>query len=136
MKLTTAATLAFSAALMIGCGGGGGGDAAAGPDPARGKKLYDRAVLGANSAEGCASCHKYDESGGAADKAPYTKGTAARAATRVPGMSAEEYIRESILSPDAYVVDGYEPGSMYSGWDTDIPEQDLNDIVAYLLTEL
>ena len=40
MRLTTAATLAFSAALMIGCGGGGG-DAAAGPDPARGKKLYE-----------------------------------------------------------------------------------------------
>ena len=114
----------------------GGSSAPAGPgDAARGKALYDQKTLGTKSAEGCVSCHVYDESGGKAEKAPYTKGTATRAASRVPGMSAEDYIRESILTPDAYVVEGFNKGDMYQTWSKELSPQQINDLIAYLLTE-
>lgn len=104
-------------------------------DPEKGKKLYNSATLGANSAEGCVSCHNYDESQGLNDKAPYTAGTATRAETRVPGLTAAEYIRESFINPNAYVVENYNNGDMYQDWAKDLNEQQMADLVAYLLTE-
>jgi len=100
-----------------------------------GKKLYESKTLGSNSAEGCVSCHNYDESKGKNDKAPYTAGTATRAATRVAGMTAEEYIHESIINPNAYVVENYKEGDMYQKWKAELSEQQIADLVAYLLTE-
>jgi len=122
------------AVALVGCGSSGGG--AAGPgDAARGKALYNKSTLGTKSAEGCVSCHKYDEKEGKAEKAPYTKGTATRAATRVPGMSAEDYIKESTTKPDAYIVEGFNKGDMYAKWSTELSAQEIADLVAYLLTE-
>ncbi len=121
-------------ALITACGGGGSEGPAVG-DAARGKKLYNQSTLGTRSAPGCATCHKYDASEGPEDAAPYTAGTATRAATRVPGMSAEEYIRESIVNPDAYVVEGWQAGDMYQTWAEELTEQQIADLVAYLLTE-
>ena len=117
-----------------GCGGGGTGGPIVG-DAARGKALYNQATLGKKSAEGCVSCHKYDESKGDQKKAPFTKGTYARAGTRVPGMSADEYLKESILTPDAFVVESYKKGDMYQKWAQDLSEQEIADLIAYLQTE-
>ena len=100
-----------------------------------GKKLYNSATLGKNSAEGCVSCHNYDESKGLDDKAPYTAGTGTRAESRVPGMTAEEYIHESLFTPNAYVVEGYKEGDMYQKWQEDLSEQQIADLIAYLLSE-
>jgi cytochrome c553 len=100
-----------------------------------GKKLYESKTLGINSAEGCVSCHNYDESKGKNDKAPYTAGTGTRAETRVAGMTAEEYIHESIITPNAYVVETYKEGDMYQKWKAELSEQQIADLVAYLLTE-
>ena len=100
-----------------------------------GKKLYESKTLGSNSAEGCVSCHNYYESKGKNDKAPYTAGTATRAETRVAGMTAEEYIHESIINPNAYVVENYKEGDMYQKWKAELSEQQIADLVAYLLTE-
>ena len=133
-KLILAIALITVVALLLSACGGGGG--AAGPGAAaRGKTLYNRSTLGTKSAEGCVSCHKYDEKEGKAEKAPYTKETAKRAASRVPGMNAEEYIKESILKPDAYIVEGFNKGDMYAKWTTELSAQEINDLIAYLLTE-
>lgn len=118
--------------VLTACGGGGGpvvGDAA------RGESLYKQSTIGTKSAAGCVSCHNQDESAGLADKAPYTAGTGTRAATRVPGMSAEEYIKESILTPNAYVVEGFKEGDMYQTFKDELSEQQIADLVAYLLTQ-
>ncbi len=132
ITLLVLASLVLTIALAA-CGGSSG---PAGPgDVARGKALYNQKTLGTKSAEGCVSCHNYDESQGKAEKAPYTKGTATRAATRVPGVDAEAYIRESIIKPDAYVVEGFNKGDMYQKWGTELSQQEINDLVAYLLTE-
>lgn len=133
-KLILAITLLSIVALVLSACGGSGG--AAGPgDAARGKQLYNKSTLGKKSTEGCVTCHKYDEKEGKAEKAPYTKGTGARAATRVPGMSAEDYIKESFLKPDAYVVEDFNKGDMYQKWSEDLSPQEIADLIAYLLTE-
>jgi cytochrome c553 len=134
-KLILTMTLMIVVALVIaGCGGSGGG--AAGPgDVARGKALYNKSTIGTKSAEGCVACHKYDEKEGKAEKAPYTKETAKRAGTRVPGMSAEEYIKESLLSPDKYIVEGFNKGDMYQKFGAELSAQEIADLIAYLLTE-
>ncbi len=120
--------------LLAACGGGKSDGPVVG-NAENGKKLYDAATLGTNSAAGCASCHNFDAAAGKDDKAPYTQGTATRAETRVPGMSAEEYIKESILNPNAYVVENYKEGDMYQTWNKELSEQQIADLVAYLLTE-
>lgn len=125
--------MVIAALVLAACGGGGG--ASSGPNPEHGKQLYNAKTLGSKSAEGCVSCHNYDASQGDESKAPFTKGTATRAATRVPGLSAEQYIRESIENPDAYVVEGHKAGDMYQNWAKDLSKQDIDDLVAYLLTE-
>jgi cytochrome c553 len=122
-----------AALVLTACGSSGG--TSSGPNPERGKQLYNSKTLGSKSAEGCVTCHNYDETQGDDSKAPFTKGTATRAASRVPGLSAEEYIRESIQTPDAYVVENYNAGDMYQEWAKDLSKQDFDDLVAYLLTE-
>ncbi|MCB9136646.1 MAG: cytochrome c, partial [Anaerolineales bacterium] len=55
------------------------------------------------------------------------------AAMRVSDYSAERYIRESIVSPDAYVVEGYTPGIMPQNFAQTMTAQDLADVLAFLL---
>jgi cytochrome c553 len=119
--------------VLTACGGGGDGPVVG--DAARGEKLYSQATIGTKSAEGCTSCHDYNEAEGTEENAPFTAGTATRAATRVAGMSAEEYIRESILTPNAYVVEGFQEGDMYQTFGEELSEQEIADLIAYLLTE-
>jgi mono/diheme cytochrome c family protein len=93
-------------------------------DPvSRGRQLY-RSI-------GCANCHEPNLFG--QRMAPPLDHIGTDAATRVPGMSAEEYIRQSILDPGAYVVPGYQD-SMPRGLGRDLPPTDLDALVAYLLS--
>ncbi len=50
------------------------------------------------------------------------------------GKSAEEFLRESILNPDAVVTEGFTPGVMYQNYGNDLTEQEIDDLVAFLLT--
>lgn len=52
----------------------------------------------------CAACHSTTDQ---AQVGPGLGGVAERAATRVDGFSADEYLRQSIREPGAYVVDGF-----------------------------
>ena len=49
-------------------------------------------------------------------------------------MTADEYLRQSILDPDAYVVDGFPSGQMLDIYDERLTEADIDALVAYLLT--
>ena len=89
---------------------------------ARGAQLFNAA--------GCDGCHVAPGSGNA-DTGPNLAGIATTAQSRVPGYSAEEYIRESFLVPNAFVVDGYEPGVGCGGT---LTYEQLDDLVGYLLT--
>jgi cytochrome c2 len=86
----------------------------------------------------CHDCHSLD----GADRlnvvgvplAPSLQGISGRAQQRVPGMSAEAYIRKSIVDPQSYVAEGYE-GKMGSIWSMLLKDDDIDDLVAFLLTQ-
>jgi mono/diheme cytochrome c family protein len=54
---------------------------------------------------GCFTCHGLGQPG---TRAPDLQGVGARAASRKPGYTAEQYLHESLIDPCAYVVQGYQ----------------------------
>jgi mono/diheme cytochrome c family protein len=54
----------------------------------------------------CEICHRIGQKG---TRAPDLGGIGARAAKTKPGMTAKAYIIESLIQPQAYVVEGYPP---------------------------
>ncbi len=91
-------------------------------DPARGATAVEK--------YGCVNCHRAAPE---AHIAPSWVGVAERAATRRPPLPAAAYIYELITNPAAYVVAGY-ADVMPKNFAQVIPDQDLGDIIAYLLT--
>lgn len=56
----------------------------------------------------CAQCHSVAAlKNTKATLGPRLDGIGQRAAERVEGVSAREYVRQSILDPEAFVVEGY-----------------------------
>jgi cytochrome c1 len=71
---------------------------------------------------------------------PSMAGIAVKAADAIqrPGykgtaMNAAEYLHEAIANPDAYVAEGFTAGVMPKNY-ADLTSQELDDLVAYLLT--
>jgi mono/diheme cytochrome c family protein len=120
-------------ALLAACGGGGGapagGAAPAGGDAGAGQALFAQTVIG--SQPGCATCHSLN----AGEKlvGPSLAGVGTRAASTVSGQSAEQYLRTSIVNPHEHVVTGFADGIMLEYKDG-LSEQQVNDLLAYLLT--
>ncbi|MBZ0277164.1 MAG: cytochrome c [Anaerolineae bacterium] len=79
----------------------------------------------------CATCHALQSD--VVIVGPSLAGIASRAGTRVPGMSAEEYLRNSILNPSDYVVDGFQD-VMVKNFGTQLSADQINDIIAFLMT--
>ncbi len=89
---------------------------------------------------GCIACHATEEGPNATDIGPVWKGLMERSAQIIESDSytgeattVEEYIRESILKPEVYVVDGYLQ-IMPNTYQHSISEDDLNEIINYLQT--
>jgi cytochrome c oxidase subunit 2 len=57
--------------------------------------------------KGCNGCHSRDGEPGEAAVGPDLTDLAARAGSRIPGLEAEEYVRQSLLEPQAFLVEGY-----------------------------
>jgi cytochrome c553 len=116
--------------LLAACGAGG---AAAG-DPANGKQLFDGAVaMAGERAPACATCHAI-EPGMDTGSGQSLSNIGNRAGVAVPGQSAEEYLRTAITNPDAYLAGGYQEGIMYRDYAQSLTAQQVNDLVAYMLT--
>jgi cytochrome c2 len=130
-----AAVLAV-ALILAGCAASSGadaGDASAAETSAVGDAEAGRSVYetGGSSLIPCASCHTLD---GTALIGPSLQGIAGVAGTRVPGQSAVEYLRASIVRPSAYVVEGYDDLMTKTYGDT-LSEQEINDLIAFMLTQ-
>ena len=94
--------------------GEGGGDALV----AAGQELF---------AQACAGCHGAQDGAG-----PALTGMADRAETRVEGMSAEDYLHESIVAPSAHVVEGY-ADIMPKNYGDDYSDEQIDSLVAYIM---
>ncbi len=105
---------------LIRCGGSSG-------DSAKGREIYE---TGGAAEVPCKTCHTLD---GTELVGPSFKGVATRAATRIPGMSAQDYIRQSIKQPSAYIVDGFKD-QMPPIFGQTLSDGDINDLIALLMT--
>ncbi|HSM55905.1 MAG TPA: cytochrome c [Candidatus Sulfomarinibacteraceae bacterium] len=134
--------LALVLLLMAACGGDDiNGDADTGSevvgDAQNGQALYMMTTIEDTGAPGCITCHSVEPTDDPLQPAPVGPshyGLADRAGGYVEGMSAEAYLRESIVEPDAHIVEGFQPGLMYQNYEENLTEEHINDLVAYLLT--
>lgn len=100
------------------------------PDPIAGESIYYETAAGVNA--GCRICHSLEK-----DEViigPSFYGIADRAGSRVSGMTAEEYLHESIVNPNAYVVTGFPKGQMIQNFGKILTEEQINDLMAFLMT--
>lgn len=93
-------------------------------DVAHGEELF-------TTGQPCHTCHVDQPLG---PPMPGEPPIATRAATRKPGYSAEAYLYESITDPNAYVVSGFQPDVMPQTFKDTLSDQDLADLIAYILT--
>ncbi|MBP1468888.1 cytochrome c [Candidatus Chloroploca sp. M-50] len=83
----------------------------------------------------CNICHNIAP-GSSTLVGPSLSGIGATAASRQPHLSAAQYLRVSIINPNAYLVDGFAAGTMpavYQQQQGLTPAQ-IEDLVAYMLT--
>jgi hypothetical protein len=83
---------------------------------------------------GCGACHALTDAGTTGVSGPVMDGLGELAASRIEGLSAEDYIRQSIFEPGAYIVEGFQP-IMPANYGTSLSEEDLNILVEYLLAQ-
>lgn len=107
-------------------------------DPTAGEALF---INGNGISAPCTSCHSVDSD--TIILGPSLQGIASQAGERVEGQSAEDYLRTSIVDPNDFLVPDtgtsvFAPGGnslmatqMYADL---LSEQEVDDLVAYLLT--
>ena len=127
---------ALSVAITLAaCGGGSTIDPLEIGDPERGREIFE--TSGGLVGTGCIICHSLD---GSVQKplsyaAPSLQGISERAGDRVPELSAVEYLRESIVDPDEYLVEGFRANVMPKGLGFNMSEEDIDAVIAFLLTQ-
>lgn len=109
---TSEATTASSAAALKG-------------DPTKGPALL--------ASKTCGTCHTVKGVTGAVGTiGPSLDGIATTAATRVAGLDAEAYLRQSIEQPQAFVVPKFQP--VMPALRPNLSDQEYADLIAYLMT--
>lgn len=92
-------------------------------DPVSGEALY--------TAKGCMACHSLD---GSSLVGPSYVGLGDRAGTTIEGLSAEEYVYQSIIKPCDFVVDGF-TCVMPQNYEEQLTPQEIVDLMAYALEQ-
>ena len=110
--------LLIVAVALAACGGGGESDGPA----AAGEELFAKTVIGTQA--GCITCHSLDE--GVTVVGPSMAGVGSRL--------SEAELRESILDPNAVLVDGFPADTMPPVWEDELSDEQVDQLVAYLLT--
>ncbi|MGH2544229.1 MAG: c-type cytochrome [Ardenticatenaceae bacterium] len=98
-------------------------------------ELSGAAAHGAELFQGkgrCATCHALSPN--TVIVGPSLAGIATRAESRVEGLSARDYLEESIISPDAYKAPGFEEQQMPTTLARELTVEEVEALVAYLLT--
>lgn len=81
--------------------------------------------------KGCTSCHSIQGEVAGGEIGPNLLGLSARAGERVEVLEAEDYIRQSVLDPQAFIVEGFSPIMPTLPLDT----EELDALVEFLLSE-
>ena len=86
----------------------------------------------ASRAAGCDVCHSVQP--GVDKVGPSLFGVASVAGDRVAGLDAAGYLRQSILLPDQYIVEGWPAGQMLPIYRDRLSDRDLEALIEYLLS--
>ncbi len=97
--------------------------------PDQGASLFYASQIG--DAPGCATCHSITP--GEIIVGPSLADIASRASSPIPGLATEEYIRQSILEPNAYIAEGFSPNVMYAKFSETLTQEQVQDLIAYLM---
>ena len=105
-----------------------------------GAQPADPAVTLFTTTYGCAGCHTLGAANANGQVGPDLDGIGTRAGTRVPGLAAADYIRQSILDPNAFIAPQCPTGACPSGvmpqdFETRMPPEDLDTLVMFLLKQ-
>jgi nitric oxide reductase subunit C len=65
---------------------------------------------------------------------PNLDGIGSRAADSVAGLSAEEYLRQSIIDPNFSMVDDFAEGIMPQTFGDSLSEDQIDSLIAFMLT--
>ncbi|NQW15956.1 MAG: c-type cytochrome [Chloroflexi bacterium] len=95
-------------------------------DNSAGDSVNGEALFQSNA---CSGCHS---TGDNRVVGPGLKGVFARAGDQVAGLSADEYLMNSIVDPASFIVDGF-PNAMPTIFGS-LAESDRKDLIAYLKT--
>lgn len=95
-------------------------------DPEKGSKVF--------LSKTCNACHTISSLPGAVGTiGPKLDGLASRAGERKPGMDAVAYITESIETPSAFIVPGFQ-NMMTPGLRNNMTDEEFQDLLAFLMT--
>jgi glucose/arabinose dehydrogenase len=87
---------------------------------------------GVEGAPACITCHVLEAGKTAAGPSLLNLGEIA--GTRVSGLSAEEYVRQSILHPNDFIVPGYSAGFMFQNYAAFLSDERVDALAAYVLS--
>lgn len=94
----------------------------------------DMVQVGRQIAEGkglCTTCHTIGKSG--ALRFPDLAGVGNRAKTRIPGVSDVDYLAQAMYEPNAYIVEGFNPGMpTINQPPIGLSDQEILCVIAYL----
>jgi cytochrome c oxidase subunit II len=113
------------AKLSGGAAAPGGAPAGGGAAAVDGKQVF--------ADNGCGGCHQLTDAGTSATVGPSLDNLVADAKKYGKGRSPKDYVRESIVDPNAFVVPGFPRGTMPQTFGKDLSPQEIDALVKYLL---
>jgi mono/diheme cytochrome c family protein len=128
MRTSLVVLLLVLTLALFGLAACGGTAATSTPSGGAGDAVAGEATFKAN----CAGCHAVEA--GVTLTGPSLAGIGTAAGTMVSGMSAEQFLRQSIVDPNAQVTSGFSAGVMPGNFGTRLDSRQIDDLVAYLLT--
>jgi len=85
---------------------------------------------------GCVACHELDSANATGQVGPSLNGIGNRAENQQPGVSARDYIRQSILMPNGYIVGGFAENIMPRDFGQRMTPPEIRALVSFLLEEI
>jgi cytochrome c551/c552 len=105
----------------------------------RGQVLFQQTLIGTQNGAGCTTCHALAP--GVVLVGPSLAGIGERAQRittqadyQGQATTAAAYLREAIINPNVYVVTGFQPNVMRATYAAELTAQEVEDLVAFLLT--
>ncbi len=86
------------------------------------------------TAAGCGSCHVLSAAGTQGTIGPSLDELPEMAKSAVPSLSPEEYVEQSIVEPDEFVVDGFSAGTMPGSYGEQLSPEQVKELSRYLLS--